>query len=226
MGTMFSAIVNTVAASRFIYSFARDSGFPPPFNAYLKKVDPLTGAPTPAICLFVSGIIMFCISWTNKSPQVAFNAVSGINSIGFLMCYGTPLLLRFTTALKTFKATSDFNLGIFSIPCAVLGMLYGLFSVGTISMPNLYPNSGHPNNVNFAPVAFAATLIFAGILFPIALSWPRWGYKGPALVAQASRHKEAIGPEESVRAGVFPGDEKAGGEGAPPAELELESRAI
>ena len=222
---MFSSILNTVAGSRFIYSFARDQGFPPPFSGILRTVHGRTQAPVAAIMFFAAGAILFAVSWTNSSPQVAFNAVSGINSIGFLMVYGTPPLLRFTTALKSFVPSTDFSLGKLSIPIAVVGMLYGLFSVGTISMPNVYPNKGHPNNVNFAPIAFAAVLTFAGCLFPIALYWPRWAYKGPALFAQATRHKEAIGPEESVRAGVFPGDAPAE-KASPPAELELETRAI
>ena len=79
--------------------------------------------------------------------------------------------------------------------------------------------------VNFAPIAFGATLAFSAILYPIAIYCPKWAYTGPALVAQATRHKEAIGPEESGRAGVFPGDAKQT-EGGAPAELELETRAI
>ena len=142
MGTMFSSILNSIAASRFIYSFARDGGFPPVVNDILKQVHPKTGSPLWSIFFFMCGSLLFCVSWTNKSPTVAFSAVSGINAIGFLTVYGMPSLLRFTTAVKFFKPSSGFNLGKLSIPIAILGMLYGLFSVGTLSMPNLYPIKG------------------------------------------------------------------------------------
>jgi amino acid transporter len=132
MGTMFSSILNSIAASRFIYSFARDSGFPPLVNDLLKQVHPKTGSPLWAIFVFMCGSLLFCVSWTNKSPTVAFSAVSGINAIGFLTVYGMPSLLRFTTAVKFFKPSAGFNLGKLSIPIAILGMLYGQ-----------WPNSPH-----------------------------------------------------------------------------------
>ena len=49
-------------------------------------------------------------------------------------------------------------------------------------------------------VAFGAVLIFAFGLYPIATRSSWWVYKGPALVAQASRAKDPIGDEPSVRA--------------------------
>lgn len=164
---MFTSVLNFVAASRFIYSFARDGGFPPPFSRYLATVHPKTGAPLYAILLFLTGTVLFAIAWTNESPVVSFNAVSGINSIGFLMVYGTPSLLRFTTALKTFKPSAGFNLGRLSIPIAVLGAAYGAFSVATISLPNFWPVKGHPNNANYAPIAFGAVLVRTNTLFEL-----------------------------------------------------------
>ena len=54
--------------------------------------------------------------------------------------------------------------------------------------------------MNFSPVALGATCLFATLLYPIATRWPRWSYKGPALVAQADRHKDPMSePGESVR---------------------------
>ena len=200
MGSMFTSILNFVAASRFIYSFARDGGFPPPFSKYLATLHPRTGAPLYAILLFLAGSVLFTVSWTNESPVVGFNAVSGINSIGFLCVYGTPSLLRFTSSLKTFKQSPGFNLGRMSIPIAVAGAAYGAFSVATISLPNFWPVQDHPKNMNFAPVAFGAVLVFAFGLYPVATRSSWWVYKGPALVAQASRAKDPIGDEQSVRA--------------------------
>lgn len=49
-------------------------------------------------------------------------------------------------------------------------------------------------------VAFAATIIFSLLLYPLATRTSWWEYKGPALVAQATLAKEPIGDEKSVRA--------------------------
>lgn len=214
LGSMFTSILNFVAASRFIYSFARDGGFPPPFSKYFATLHPRTGAPIYAILLFLAGLVLFTVSWTNESPVVGFNAVSGINSIGFLAVYGTPSLLRFTTSLKTFVPSPGFNLGRLSIPIAVLGAAYGAFSVATISLPNFWPVQGHPKNMNFAPVAFGATLIFSFCMYPLATRTGWWVYKGPALSAQASIAKNPIGDEQSVRAAA------ASDEAAAPASFE------
>lgn len=131
----------------------------------LKYVEPTTKAPLGAIVFFLCIGVAFVTAWTNESPTVAFAAVSGINANGataacvlqparhsfistaFLMVYGIPSLLRFTSGLRTFTATKDFNLRWLSIPFAVIGASYGAFSNATIALPNLYPQGTNTINV-------------------------------------------------------------------------------
>lgn len=83
---------------------------------------------------------------------MAFSAVSGVNANGFLTTYGLPSLLRCTTALRSFRAAPEFDLGRASVPVALVSAAYGAFSVGTISMPNLFDSEGEVNRniLNYA----------------------------------------------------------------------------
>ena len=194
-----------VSASRFIYSFARDRGFPGPLNPLLAYVEPRTQAPLGAIIAFLIGGIAFATAWTNESPTVAFAAVSGINANAFLMVYGLPCLLRATTSLRTFKAVPGFDLGRLSVPIAVLGAMYGAFSNATIALPMLYPII--QNNINYAPIALAAVILMAVIFYPFAVKLPAWGYKGPALVAPKPGEPSVRGGTQEAAAVAEPAAE-------------------
>lgn len=80
---------------------------------------------TPSSALYFCFGVAFVSAWLNSSPLVAFNAVSGLVSNGFVMVYGLPSLLRCTWGRKTFKSSPAFSLGRFSIPMAVLSAIYG-----------------------------------------------------------------------------------------------------
>ena len=53
VGSLFAVLHSFIGASRFIYSFARDRGFPGPLNKPLAWVDPRTKAPVGAILFFL-----------------------------------------------------------------------------------------------------------------------------------------------------------------------------
>ena len=197
IGTLFTVTLSFVAGCRFIYSFARDRGFPGSLNSIMAYVEPRTKVPLGSISLYLSLGIAFVCCWTNESPTVAFAAVTGINANGFLMVYGLSPLLRLTSGARTFVATKEFSLGRLSKPIAVLGAMYGAFCNATIALPAFYPQTS--NTVNYAPIALAAVCLFACVLFPLA-SMPSlgWCYKGPAL-------REPRPGEASVRAGTADG---------------------
>lgn len=66
-----------------------------------------------------------------------------------------------------------------SVPCALLGALYGAFSNATIALPQLFPVT--TNTLNFAPVGLAAAIILALCLFGICKALPdaAWHFVGP-----------------------------------------------
>ena len=91
LGSMFTSILNFVAASRFIYSFARDRGFPGSLNKIMAYVEPRTKVPLGSISLYLSLGIAFVCCWTNESPTVAFAAVTGC-----VACCAVPCVLCLT----------------------------------------------------------------------------------------------------------------------------------
>ena len=161
-GSMFAVIHSFISASRFIYSFARDRGFPGPLSTALAYVEPRTKAPLGAIIAFLFLGVAFVVAWTNPSPSVAFAAVSGINANAFLLVYGLPSLLRATVGLKSFRPAPEFSLGWLSVPMAIISAAYGTFSNATIALPNLFPQS--TNTVNYAPIALAAVIILVRVI--------------------------------------------------------------
>jgi amino acid transporter len=157
-------------------------------------VEPRTKVPLGSVTLYLAAGIAFVCCWTNESPTVAFAAVTGINANGFLMVYGLAPLLRCTAGKGLFTTTPEFSLGRLSVPLALLGAAYGAFANATIALPFFYPQT--KNTINYAPVALAAVVLAACVMYPFAMSGKLgWGYKGPAL-------REARPGEPSLRAGA------------------------
>jgi amino acid transporter len=80
IGTMFTVVLSFIAGSRFIYSFARDRGFPGSLNNLMAYVEPRSKVPLGSVTLYLSAAIAFVCCWTNKSPTIAFAAVTGIDA--------------------------------------------------------------------------------------------------------------------------------------------------
>ena len=96
---------------------------------------------------------------------------------GFLLTYGVPPFLRLVNS-STFKPSKAFNLGWMSKPAAAIGVAYCLFSIATIALPAFVPVTAA--NMNYAPVALGAVVVFAVVTFPFA--GPIFNsYSGPAL---------------------------------------------
>ena len=117
------------------------------------------------------------------------NAVSSIITVGFLLTYGMAPALRLINP-HVFKPSKAFNLGSMSKPAAVIGVLYCLWSIATISLPVFMPAT--EENLNMAPIALGAVVMFSLVTYPFA--GPIFNtYSGPAMA-----HLE----DESMRAGA------------------------
>lgn len=131
IGTNYCCLLTATAAVRFIYSFARDGGFGPPVvSRFMSFVEPRTGVPVVAVSFFLLSVILFETGILGTSWYTAVVAEGAIVSNGFLVVYGIPPLLRILNR-KLFKPAKDFDLGRMSIPCAVIGVGWCLFSVAT-----------------------------------------------------------------------------------------------
>ena len=189
LGTNFTAVLTFTCATRFIFSFARDGGFPG--MRFLANVEPRTGVPINA-CLFLLGSCAL-LSTAILSPERWFSTINAASSVitnGFLLTYGMGPFLRLVNA-RVFKPAKAFNLGRLSKPCAVISVGYCAFSIATIALPAFMPAT--KENLNMAPVALGAVVCFALVTYPFA--GPIFNtYSGPAMA-----HLE---DEQSVRAGA------------------------
>lgn len=173
-GAYICGLMNCCAGSRFLYALARDNGMP--FSGFFRKVADFNGVPLNALGLFVIITFAFLTSNLSANPLLGYLSVSGISSNGYLLAYGVPCLMRLTTARSTFEASPDFDLGIFSMPLAALGVAVSAFAVATIALPAYLPAT--KDNLNYAPVALGAAILGAIITWPIAVKL--WGFRGPS----------------------------------------------
>lgn len=186
LGTNFTAVLTFTCATRFIYSFARDGGFPG--ARFLARIEPRTGVPINACifllasCVLLGTAILSPHHWFSK-----INAVSSIITNGFLFTYGIGPFLRLVNP-HIFKPSKTFNLGRLSKPAAVIGVGYCAFSIATTALPVFMPAT--KDNLNVSPIALGAVIMFALVTYPFA--GPIFNtYSGPAMA-----HLEV---EDSVR---------------------------
>jgi amino acid transporter len=94
--------------------------------------------------------------------ETAFDAITSITTIGYEISYMIPILLRITVARKSFK-TSEFHLGVFSLPCGILSVTYLLFTSVCFLFPTAFNSDGKLSVevFNYTPVVVSAVLIIA-----------------------------------------------------------------
>ena len=85
-----------------------------------------------------------------------------------LWVWAVPPLMRVYNR-HLFKPASGFNLGRASIPCALIGAAYCLFSVSTVALPNTLPTTRRGGGVAPATVAARAGGGAAGAFLAAAL---------------------------------------------------------
>jgi amino acid transporter len=179
VGTNFCCILTITTAVRFMYSFARDGGFP--FSNLLAYVEPRTGVPVNCVVVFCICVMLFQTGIFAENWYSTINGIGSVVANGFLFVYGVPSLLRVVNR-KAFKPAKEFSLGWASIPCAIIGSAYCLFSVITICIPNWLPVTA--TTLNVAPVFLGVVLTWACLSFPVVAYFNF--YKGPALSSDSA----------------------------------------
>lgn len=92
--------------------------------------------------------------------------------------YAIPIFFRVTTSRRTFKK-GPVHLGAFSIPVAIVALLWVGFLTVLFVLPTVYPVT--PANLNYAGVTCGAVLLFSMVWwFTGARKW----FDGPETVAQ------------------------------------------
>ncbi|KAJ7160761.1 amino acid/polyamine transporter I [Mycena filopes] len=142
-----------LAASRQTYAFSRDGALP--FSNWLYRMSSLTGTPVNTVIFdaflsLIVGLLVFA------GPQ-AINAVFAISVTALYIAYSIPIVARFTGD-NNFKP-GPFSLGIFSLPVAMISVLFMLF----MGIAFLFPTTPQTDvqNMNYTIVVLGGVLLLS-----------------------------------------------------------------
>jgi amino acid transporter len=116
------------SASRMVWAFARDGGMP--FSKWWAAVSPAHRTPSNAIWGLTALALLLTVSVD------VFTAVVSISTIALYISYGLPILARlFARARGEGKTVGPWNLGAFSVPVAIVALLWIVFITVLFVLP-------------------------------------------------------------------------------------------
>ncbi|KAJ6482890.1 amino acid/polyamine transporter I [Mycena vitilis] len=179
-----------LAASRQTYAFSRDGALP--FSNWLYRMSKTTGTPVntvvfDAACSLIVGLLVFA------GPQ-AINAVFAISVTALYIAYAIPIVARFT-GKNDFKP-GPFSLGIFSLPVAIVSVLFMLF----LGIAFLFPTSPQTDvkSMNYTIVVLGGVLLLSLFWYYAPVVGGVHWFKGPVaniVLAEADIDSERMESE-------------------------------
>lgn len=160
----FSTVTTTASASRQIWAFSRDQGFP--FSRWIRYVNPRMEVPVNAVlcCLVVSAVI----SAINFGSDTAFNAVVGVSNAALGFSYIVSIgCLRLKRLRGEALLPARWSLGCYGgiINDISLAFLMVIFAFSFFPTDVLHNHTRWTENFNWAIVIFGATCIMAGTYY-------------------------------------------------------------
>ncbi|KAF9303778.1 hypothetical protein BGZ74_003089 [Mortierella antarctica] len=181
----FAGFVRLVAATRVVYSFARDGGVPN--SSYWNHLHPRRKTPQ-RVSWLVAAVCMCCIFpffWGNAE---AFRWISSLACITANLCYVFPLWMRLTREGKLHFIPGTFSLGSFSKLLHVISIIWLIGLSLVLMLPSTFPLT--KNSFNYAPVALVALTI----LFAISWFKARTDFTGGAKDVSRASHRMPARP--------------------------------
>ncbi|MEO6712109.1 MAG: amino acid permease, partial [Mycobacteriales bacterium] len=166
---LFCGMSSVTANSRMIYAFSRDGALPG--SRMWHTINPRTRTPTNSIWLAAGGAFILGLPYLWSAT--AYFAVTSIAVIGLYIAYAIPVLLRLLRSDDEFER-GPWNLGRWSRPIGWIAVIWVAFISILFMLPQVKPVTR--NTFNYAPVAVAAVLGFAGIWW---LASARKWFTGP-----------------------------------------------
>lgn len=120
------------AASRLMYSFARDGMIPG--HRWLSKVSPTTKVPTNALIVACSIPLLICIMIYFGSEQL-LTQVTSFAILGIYVSFQSVVLASLRQRLKGWKPAGPFSLGKAGIIVNIMALAYGLFAMFLLAKP-------------------------------------------------------------------------------------------
>ena len=174
-----SNCANLTSAARMIYSFARDGGLP--FSKTFYHIDNYFGGPVRAVWLAI--FIAFCFGIPGLFNSTVLEALFSLTATGLYASYIIPIFLRITIAKDTFKQ-GEWNLGDWSITFGWISVVWGLFMIFVLCLPNVYPIAY--SNLNYSPVALGMILLYAVVTWYVDARYWFKGADTPSLLRDNS----------------------------------------
>ncbi|KAF2157317.1 amino acid transporter [Myriangium duriaei CBS 260.36] len=159
----------TTAASRCIWSFARD-GAVPGFQLWSqvnRKLD------VPLNAMMLSMVVQILLGAIYFGSYAAYNAFSGVGVISLTLSYGMPIIISLLEG-RTHVKSGRFYLGKLGFFCNIVAVAWTALAIPLFSMPSAIPVTAQ--SVNYAPVVFVGFLAISGIWY---LVYGKSHYAGP-----------------------------------------------
>jgi len=192
----FSGLSSLSVTTRITFAMARDGAFPG--SQSLIQINPYTKSPVRSVllvCVFDLLLLLLpleALGDSSASATAAWNAVTGIATIGFQVSYLIPIWMRCTVRRKDFERNA-FNLGVLGVPAALIAALWLTITSLFFFWPSVFPVD--KANMNYSVVVVAG---FAFIALVHWIVWARWHYQGPYR-ADVAKLMEAKRDQRSLR---------------------------
>ena len=149
-----------MSASRVTYAISRDHVLP--FSPFFRRLSKRKMPVHAALLVYVVGVIVTCAV---IGSYVAFSAITATATITTNLPYLFPIVARQTVGRKSF-VPAKWNLGVFSVPLAIVATLWVSFLFVVLSLPQLYPVDAQ--TLNYAPICIGIISIVSivGWWFP------------------------------------------------------------
>jgi amino acid transporter len=151
-------LANMAAASRLMFSLSRDNMLPA--SSTLKTVSPRTKSPSAALLVVAAFSLTLVLVGTYGSSQ-AMALIVGMAALGYYAVYGlTVIAVLIASRNGSLPTKTSFDLGSYAAPVRWAALLWTVFVVGCLTVPELNHQTALTAGVFFvlAGIWYAVTL--------------------------------------------------------------------
>ncbi|KAL0952584.1 hypothetical protein HGRIS_006840 [Hohenbuehelia grisea] len=152
-----------LAASRQTFAFARDGALP--FSSWLYRMNSFTK--TPVNTVWFDAIFSAMLGLLVFAGDQAIDAIFELSVVASYTAYAIPVVARFLG--DNDFTPGPFSLGIFSLPVAIIAVLFMLF----MGIVNLFPTRPQTSvtEMNYTVVVFGGTMVLSLVWYYL----PKYG---------------------------------------------------
>ncbi|KAI8069869.1 amino acid/polyamine transporter I [Gongronella butleri] len=156
-----------VSFTRLLHSMARNNCLP--YSDFFRKLD----RDVPVRLAILQIILMIVLILPVFGTMIYWKAILSTTIISYNCAYGMPLLTRLMF-VRGKMPKGPFDLGRWSLPLNVAGLIWVLFLAVVLCFPSSIPTDGE--NFNYACVMLGAVILFALVTWHTS---GKYKYKGP-----------------------------------------------